>query len=176
MEDSSKRFKLNIEQSTRLLRLGLHPGDETGDQTIDKRKTDLLLDVLASKLPTDPALIETLPTVLKSLSEELQSVSGKSLGLLLQSSETKIALIRRIKDFAKELGASSKDDIEREVALALYYASIANALVYHNVKISQHDYVKLAQSFETLSENNWIPPNFYKLFNKAQQSCNKKIR
>jgi hypothetical protein len=124
----------------------------------------------------DPALIETLPTVLKSLSEELQSVSGKSLGLLLQSPETKIALIRRIKDFAKVLGASAKDDIEREVALALYYAAIANALVYHKVKISQHDYEKLTQSFETLSEHDWVPPNLKRLFTKAKEYCNTKAK
>lgn len=176
MDDSSKRLKLNIEQSTRLLRLGLHSSLETADQAYSKNRADLLLDVLASKLPTDPALIETLPTVLRSLSEELQSVSGKPLGALLQNPETKIALIRRIKDFAKELGTSSKDDIEREVALALYYAAIANALVYHNVKISQHDYAKLAQSFETLCEHDWVPPNLCKLFKKAQQSCNRKIQ
>lgn len=166
---------MNVEQSTRLLRLGLHSNFETVDQTTDRNRADLLLDLLASKLPTDPALIETLPTILHSLSEELQSVSGKPLGVLLQGSETKIALIRRIKDFAKGLGASAKGDIEREVALAFYFAAIANALVYHNVKISQYSHAELARSFETLKDHDWIPPNLIKLFKKAQRYCNKKV-
>jgi len=174
MEDSSKRLKLNIKQSTRLLRLGLDSSHETEDQTAERNRADLLLDLLASKLPTDPALIETLPTVLRFLSEELQYVSGRPLGDLLQSPETKIALIRRIKDFAKDLGASAKDNVEREVALAFYFAAIANALVYHNVKISQYNYTELEKSFETLSGHNWISPNLTKLFKKAQRYCNKK--
>ena len=174
MEDSSKRLKLNVEQNTRLLRLGLDSTHKTADQTTEGDRTDLLLDVLASKLPTDPALIETLPTVLRSLSEELQSISGRPLGHLLQSSETKIALIRRIKDFAKDLGAAAKDDIERDVALAVYFAAIANALVYHNVKISQYTYTELEHSFETLSEYDWTPPNLGKLLKKAQKYCSKK--
>ncbi len=175
MEESSKRFKLNIEQRTRLLRLGLHSSHERVGQAVDRHKGDLLLDVLASKLPTNPALIETLPTVLRSLSEELQSVSGKPLGVLLPCPETKIVLVRRIKDFAKELGATAKDEAEREVALALYFAAIANALVYHHVRISQYSYAELEQSFETLGGYNWIPSHLKRLFMKAQRYCNKKI-
>ncbi|MHC4540246.1 MAG: hypothetical protein ACYS74_10760 [Planctomycetota bacterium] len=174
MEESSERLKLNIEQSTRLLRLGLDSSHETADQRATRSRADLLLDMLASKLPTDPALIETLPTVLRSLSEELQSVSGRTLGDLLQGPKTKIALIRRMKDFAKELGAAAKDDVEREVALALYFAAIANALVYHNVKISQYNHAKLEQSFAALRGHDWIPPNLARLFRKAQRYCNKK--
>jgi adenylate kinase len=174
MEDSSKRFTLNVEQSTRLLKLGLQSSHERVNQSVNRDRADLLLDVLASKLPTDPALIETLPTVLRSLSEELQSVSGKPLGVLLQSPETKTVQIRRIKDFAKQLGASAKDDVEREVALALYFAAIANVLVYHNVKISQYSHTELAQSFDTLGGHDWIPPNLTRLFRKAQQHCNQK--
>lgn len=176
MEDSSKRLKLNIEQSTRLLKLGLDSSHIEVDHMAERNRADLLLDVLASKLPTNPALVETLPTVLQSLSEELQSVSGRPLGDLLLSPVTKIALIRRIKDFAKELGASAKDKVEREVALAVYFAAIANALVYHNVKISQYSHKELEQSFETLSRHDWIPPNLSKLFKKAQQYCNTKDR
>ena len=174
MEESSKKRKLNTEQSTRLLRLGLNSSHETTDQMVTGSKSDLLIDLLASKLPTDPALIETLPTVLRSLSEELQSVSGKPLGDLLRNPETKISRIRKIKDFVKEIGASAKDEVEREVALAIYFAAIANALVYHNVKISQYSYAELEQSFETLSGHDWIPPNLGKLFKKAHKYCSKK--
>lgn len=174
MGNPSERLELNIEQSTRLLRLGLDSGHKATVQTEVKDRADLLLDMLSSKLPTDPALIEILPTVLRSLSEELQSVSGKSLGDLLHSPKTKIVLIRRIKDLAKQLGASAKDDIERDVALAVYFAAIASALLHHNVKISEYDYKRLDRSFEELNQNDWVPPSLTKLFKKAHTYCSRK--
>jgi len=174
MEESSKKLDLNIEQSTNLLRLCLDTKREGAKKTVGKNRASVLLDLLASKLPVDPALLESLPTVLRSLSEELQSVSGLSLGDLLQDSRTKITLIRKIKDFAKQLGASANDAIERDVALAMYFAAIANALLFHDARISQYTYKELAQSFETLSKHDWITPNLRQLYKKACKYCNKK--
>jgi len=174
MEESSKKLDLNIEQSTHLLRLGLDPNRNKKKQDTEKTRAELLLDALASKLPIDPALLESLPDVLQPLSEELQSVSGLPLGKLLQNPQTKITLIRNIKDFAKELGTSANDEIKRDVALAIYFAAIASALLFHNVKISEYTYKQLEQSFKTLSKHDWMPPNLSRLFKKARRYCSKK--
>jgi hypothetical protein len=172
VEDSPKKLELNIEQSTHLLRLGL---DQYGTKkAAEKSRADLLLDVLASKLPVDPALLEALPAVLSSLSEELQSVSGLPLRKLLQDSKTRTTSIRKIKDFAKDLGTTASDEIERDVALAVYFAAIASALVYHNVKISQYSYAELQQSFDTLSRHDWITPRLTKCFKRACKYCRDK--
>jgi len=125
-------------------------------------------------LSIDQALLESLPPVLRALSEELKSVSGLPLGDLLQDSRTKIAVIRRIKDFAKELGNSARDKIERDVTLAVYFAAIAGALVFHDVRISQYDYKHLEQSFEALGGHDWITPSLATLYNKARDYCIKK--
>ena len=173
MKHSPKKFELNIEQSTNLLKLALESNQN--EKTQERDRTELLLDILASKLPINPALLESLPDVLRSLSEELQSVSGLPLGKLLQNYKTKTTLLRRIKDFGKELGTSANDEIERDVALAIYFAAIAGALVFHNVKISEYSYKQLEQSFETLSKHPWIPPNLAGIYKKACKSCRKNI-
>lgn len=176
MEESSKKFELNVEQSTNLLRLCLHPDQQPKDETEEKDRASVLLDVLGSKLPVNPALIESLPPVLRALSEELKSISGLPLGDLLQDSQTKIGVIRRIKDFAKELGNSAKDKIERDVALAVYFAAIAGALVAHDVRLSEYSYEKLAQSFETLGKHDWITPGLATLYREARKYCARKCK
>lgn len=175
MEESSKKLDLNTEQSTNLLRLCLESNREKKQQAAEKNRADLLLDTLASKLPVDPALLESLPAILRSLSEKLQSVSGLPLGDLLQNPQTKTTLIRRIKDFAKESGVSANDEIERDVALAIYFAAIACALLFHNAKISEYSYKELEQSFKTLSKHDWLPPNLSRHFKKARRYCSKKV-
>jgi len=175
MEEQSKRLKLNAKQSTNLLRLGLDCGQDKMDHAKANTRADLLADTLGSRMPVDPTLLESLPAVLKSLSEQLESVSGLPVGQLVLNPQTKTALLRRIKDYAKDIGASAKDDSMRDVALAVYYAAIAGALVYHNVKISQHSYDKLEQSFEKLAGHDWISPDLLRLLKEARQYCVKKI-
>ena len=102
MEESSDKLDLNIEQSTNLLRLCLETDQKEINKTEQEERASLLQDKLGSKLPVNPTLLESLPPVLRALSEELHSVSGVPLGNHLQDSQTKIAVIRRIKDFAKD--------------------------------------------------------------------------
>ena len=87
MEDSSEKFELTIEQSTHLLRLSLESVD-VKNKADQKNRTDLLIDMLSSKLPVNPALFESLPEVLKPLSNELDTVSGLPLGKLLLDPQT----------------------------------------------------------------------------------------
>ena len=174
MKKSPRKFDLSIEQSTNLLKLALEPNQNKKTQDTEKDRAELLLDTLASRLPINPALLESLPAVLRSLSEELQSVSGLPLGKLMQNPRTKTTLLRRIKDFGKELGASANDEIERDVALAIYYAAIAGALLFHNVKISEYPYKQLEQYFATMSKHSWIPPNLVGLYKKAYKHCKQK--
>jgi len=171
-----KKFDLNVEQSTNLLRLCLNAEQQRPDESQEENRASILLDALGSKLPVNPALFESLPPILRALSEELKSVSGLPLGDLLQDSKTKIAVIRRTKDFAKELGNSAKDEVERDVALALYFAAIAAALVFHRVRISQHSYEQLARSFKALAQHDWITPGLAALYEKARKRCARKSK
>lgn len=174
MDKSSQNLDLTTEQSTHLLKLCLRGDQHRSDETKEKNRASMLLDVLGSKLPVNPALLESLPPVLQTLSAELKSVSGRPLGDFLQDAQTKTPVLRKIKDFAKELGASLDDPIERDVGLAVYFAAIASALVFHQVRISQYSFQELAQSFETLLEHNWITPDLHQLFSKTREYCNSK--
>jgi hypothetical protein len=174
VEENSKRLQLNAKQSTNLLRLGLDCGQDGMDHAKADTRADLLADTLGSRMPVDAILLESLPAVLRSLSEQLESVSGLPLGQLLLSPKTKVAVLRRIKDYAKDMGASASDESRRDVALAVYYAAIAAAIVHHNVRISQHAYDKLVQSFDKLSTNDWVSPDMARLFRKAREHCTQK--
>jgi hypothetical protein len=175
MKEQSEKFELNNKQSTHLLKLALEPDNESNEIT-PKNRSDLLINMLSSKLPVNPALFESLPDVLKPMSEELESVSGLPLGKLILDSQTSITLLTEIKDYTKQLGATAPDNIQRDSALAIYYAAIAAALVFHKERISRYSYKQLGQSFHKLCKNDWIGTDLTGLYKKAIDYCSSEKR
>jgi hypothetical protein len=170
--DNPRRdLNLTPEHKTRLLSLGLSPAEDMKDGDEEERRTDLLYDLLASALPVSPTMREALPPVLREQSEGLRSVAGQPMGELVQSPRTDISTIRRIKDFAKESGTASTAGAETDAFLALYYAAIASALLFHDVKISKHPWMDLAQYFRSLAESTWVLPEFRDFLLKAHKYC-----
>ena len=119
MSKSRERLRLDADQSTHLLKLGLQRGEGKIKQDTEKRRQDMLFHMLASTLPVDHALLESLPALIRSLSGELRSLSGMPLGGLLRNPKTKPTVLRRIKNHAKDTGKSAKSETEREAALVL---------------------------------------------------------
>ncbi len=93
---------------------------------------------------------------------------------LLLAPQSDLVVLENVKDHAKELGTRAGSDIEREVALALYFAAIAAALLHHKTKISEHPWKHLEQSFRTLSRRPWIPADLLQLFTTAADHCKNK--
>jgi len=174
MADESMSAGLTSDQLARLWSIGSDCGRESPAGDADQKRRDVLLDHLASSLPPDPALIEVLPKILGHLCQQLRPFSGESLQTLLRDPQTDAAVLERIKNRAKELGDAATDTVEREAALALYFAAIANALLHHGTKISQHSWAHLEQSFRTLSQQAWIPSDLADLFTRAVSCCRKK--
>jgi hypothetical protein len=141
---------------------------------MDQKRQGLLLDHLAGSLPPDPALIELLPEILGSLCRQLRPFTGESLRTLLLDPKVDLSVLERIKDHAKALGATAGSDIEREVALALYFAAIAAGLLYHRTRVSQQSWAHLEQSFKTLSRQPWVPSDLAELFTRAAPCCTHK--
>jgi len=164
----TRKHRLNKESTTRLLRVGLEP--ETPPDGNQARE-GLLLDLLGSKLPPDLALIHSLPAMVKSLSEDLAALSGLSLNDLLTDPQTKPTLLRQIKDHAKEQGSRASSDVDQDVAFAVYYASIAAAMVNHRARISSHSPAHLAEAFRTLIRHEWVPQGLKRLFEEAMKQC-----
>jgi len=167
MEDESRSAGLTSDQLARLWSIGSDCGQEHRTADTDQQRRDLLLDHLASSLPPDRALLELLPKVLGHLCQQLRPFSGESLHTLLLDPKVDVLVLERIKDHAKELGTIATSELEREVALTLYFASIAAALLYHGTKISQHPWKHLEQSFRTLKSRPWIPADLVRLFTAA---------
>jgi len=171
MDDRSQDFDLTKDQKSRLLNLGLRsrPCELGTDER--ERKTDMLYDVLAQPLPINSSVADSLPAVVRGLSSRLQSLAGQPIGNLLQNPGTDMAIILRIKEYAKKSGTSTDSQEKSDVFLAVYYAAIASALVFHNQKITQHSYSDLKHFFCSFAQNDWILDELISLFNHARRCC-----
>ncbi|MCU0916715.1 MAG: hypothetical protein MUC88_19465 [Planctomycetes bacterium] len=173
MKDESISAGLTSDQLARLWSIGADGDQEHDAADADQTRRDLLLDHLARSLPPDQALLELLPEMLGRLSQQLRLFSGESLHALLADPRVDVWVLERIKDHAKELGTAAQNEMEREVALALYFAAIAAALLHHRAKISQHPEPQLEESFRTLSRRPWIPADLRQLFTAAAARSSK---
>lgn len=175
MEEESKNIELTGEQKTRLLSLGLESEPNEDGTDIDEKKADLLYEVLSHPMPVDNSIVSSLPVALRGLCKRLSSVAGEPLGDLLQNPERGISVIKEIKEYAKQSGASAKSEIESDIFLVIYYGTIANALLFHNQKITQHSYKDLEQFFCSFTQKGWVLDELTELFKKAQEYCQEKL-
>jgi len=172
MDRESKDIELTGEQKTRLLSLGL---DSEPAEDEEEKKADLLYDVLSRPLPVDTSVVNSLPTALRGFCKRLSSVAGEPLGDLIQNPERGISVIEVIKEYAKQSGTSAKSEIESDIFLVIYYGAIANALLFHNQKITEHSYKDLEQFFCSFTQKDWVLDELTELFKKAQEYCREKL-
>lgn len=171
MDQRSNILDLSPERLARLWDIGsdARAGPIQGADGSEERWAELLRDWMARPLPLDSDLRELLPEALGRLCRELRPFSGDSIGFLVTNPDTDVRVLAGIKDHAKELGAAATSEMERQAALAVYFAAIASALVFHNARISQHNDGTLQSAFETLGKRKGIPPELLSLF---QRACN----
>src|SRR4030066_397591 len=82
---------------------------------------------------------------------------------------TDIATIKKIKQYAKESGTSTDSKDEKDVFLAVYYAAIASALIFHYMKITQHSYIDLERFFDSFTKKDWILNELISLFTRGRE-------
>lgn len=141
------------------------PADGMADP--DEQRAQRLRDWLARPLPPDEDLQEMLPEGLGQLCRKVRPFSGDTIGSLITDPNTDVQVLERIKDLAKEQGTVAENEIDHEVALAVYFAAIAGAAAFHDAKISQHSDAKLRKAFVSLTDRPWIPTNLRQLLKKA---------
>ena len=171
---TARKIRLDDEQTARLLKLGLSDSEVATHQDPENKRKELLSDMLCSKLPVDRMLIKELPVLVRSLSDELEAISGFSVRDCLFNPETKASVLRHVKNYARDSGHSACDKAQGEVAKVIYFAAIAAALLLHGVKISGHSYHDLRSSFGLCSQQNWIPNDLKEFFVKAKDICRRK--
>ena len=157
----------------RLLKVCSEKVPENTQEDSDQKKAELLQDILS-----EPLTVETCTT---GLSDELTSLctisgllSGETIGNLLNSPRINISIVKRIKDINKEASSSSKNKVEHDIANVIYYATIAHALVYHGIRITEFAYDDLERSFSAFSKISWISTNLSELYKKAGCFCRDK--
>lgn len=164
-------YGLSPEQLARLMALGLEETHRHGRLATTRQPAQAVQEILTSKLPLNPANPDSLPAVLKRSCDEFLPLADQTIRDLVMNRETDLALLKSLKDYAKQLVRQDDSEGTRAAATVLYYSAIASALVFHRQKISQHSYQKLDKSFTELGEKLWVPPEMKELFKKARLIC-----
>ena len=126
---------------------------------------------LSGTLPFDDTLIDELPAIIGLLRKKFMPHEGRSIGNMLMDAKSDLEAIKEIRRYAKRLTSRKYSEARHAVAIAIYFAAIASALIFHNVKITTHSYESLKTSFENLAEKSWMPTDLVGLFRKAHRAC-----
>lgn len=170
MTEERGEIELSAEQKTELLHLGLEATTGGPDDN-----ADMLYDILNRPLPTNSPATNMLPAPLRGLTRKVRSIAGAPIVELLKSSETSISEMEAVKEYAKRSGRSAVSEDLTEVWLSVYYAAIANGLLFHGRKITEHSYQHLSEAFGALAAKDWIQQELSDLMTRAQHWCNEKI-
>ena len=136
----------------------------------DQLRTEFLQDMSAQVLSEEPSALKYLPAALR-LMIDLPDSSQKSVGEVVLNEKIHIHMVRKVKDYAKKLSVSTTSAAEKDAATAIYYAAIANALVFKDARITRYSYKTLKDKFSSLCEKPWLPPEFIEIFKKACSFC-----
>jgi hypothetical protein len=171
MGEKSKTFGLTPKKLANLLKIGSDIEDPDGRMSPEQEKAELLYDRLADLFPLDSVPQGAFSLIQDHLSGVLNLQHNEAVGEILQNSKSDIAVIRRIKGYYNKLSEHTDSKNECDVAVVIYYAAIACALVFHNEKISKFSYRRLERSFSSLISKSWVSTELVKLFTEAHQLC-----
>lgn len=176
MKEESTAHGVKPEQLRRLFNIGRDTKEPDEGMEGNQQKAEILCRSLSQTLPLDKFQMDMLPSTLSQLCHSMGMLAGETISELLSNPSTNIAAIKRIKRYSKELSAQAQSAAENDVAIAIYYASIAHALVFHNRRITRFSYEKLETSFAHLIKEKWIPKDLSNLFKAAGKCCKEKAK
>jgi len=165
---------LNPESMARLLGIALYSDSGEGKDDSAHTTAQLLKARLAGTLPLDTTVVEELPAILGQLRKDLMPLGGRTLGEVVTDSKSDLGAIKKIRRYAKKMASRKRTEADRAVAVAIYYAAIANALVFHDAKVTTHSYESLEASFAKLINKPWMAAELTRLFANALKLCRKK--
>ncbi len=171
MEEKSNTFGLDPDKMADLLRIGSETGDSAGEVSADEEKGELLLDRLAEPLLLDPSFVRLLPDVPQLLSNAMELCGGNTIGDLLLNKDVGVGLLKKVKELNNKLSRRTDSKVEKDVAIAIYYAAIASGLVFCGQKITGFECSDLEKSFEQLKGKSWMPTDLCDLFERACAMC-----
>ena len=151
--------------------LGITFDSAEEDKAGSERKIAEMLEArLAGPLPTDTAEFQDPPEVVGKRDSNIGQYPAGSLGDVLTASETEFATLKEIRRYAKKAMRGKSREVER-VAVTIYFAAIANALLFHQARITSYSYGSLEISFNKLIKKSWMPRRLRRLFVDAAGAC-----
>ena len=151
--------------------LGISFGSAEEDKADSEHMIAEMLEArLAGPLPGDAAALQEPPEAVVKRDSGTGQYSGVSLGDVLTAPETEFATIKQIRQYAKKATRGKSRETEH-VAVTIYYAAIANALLFHQARITSYSYSSLEVSFNRLIKKSWMPPRLRHLFVDAAGAC-----
>ncbi|MDP6542726.1 MAG: hypothetical protein QGH60_01980 [Phycisphaerae bacterium] len=98
-------------------------------------------------------------------------IQARAIGDLLLRPDTDLAELTSLKQYAKDLSRQDGPELSREVAITVYYAAIAAALMHHRRKIANFSYGELEAAFTRLIEADWVAWDIADLLARARKIC-----
>ena len=153
---------------------GVCPGEKDGREPPDptEAKEHLLRWVLAGALPGQGELQKSLP----AMADQLHPLGRRPLGEVLLDAGTPLEAIQEIKSHGKRLAAGTRPEEEHSVAVTVYFAAIASAMLFHGKKITSHSWPALAEHFDGLAGKTWMAPELAGHFARARELCRARER
>ena len=161
--DKKSTYGLTIDQLADLLSVGIDAANFLDEIKDDDNIAKLLHKRLISSLPKNATLLDSLLVIMGKMGYGMQSFTGKSLGDVLLDAKTDMGLLQAIKTYGKKLSLAADSEKESAVAVTIYHAAIAGALVHHDERISSSSYDTLEKSFSLLLSKKWITPELKKM-------------
>lgn len=174
MKEESSAPNIAPEQLKRLFSIGRDTKDSNKQKGLSYTKAEILSRLLSQPLPFDKSQIDILPSALKQLCHSIDILAGETISELLNNSSTDLSAIKKIKHYSKQLSAQAKSAAGNDVAIVIYYAAIAHALVFYERRISRFSYETLENSFSCLAEEKWISRDLSVLLRTAGKYCKEK--
>jgi len=171
MKKKSTTFGLTPGKISNLLKVCAESFGNDVDMETKQKKTELLQDRLSETLLTGSLKGSPLSKELAHLCHISGIAAGESIRNLLINPGTDIKLIEKIKEHGKSLSQSTKADAEHDIANAIYYAAIAHALIYQNLKITKFSYKELEKALSFFTQTDWVSTDLRELFAKAVKYC-----
>jgi hypothetical protein len=164
-------YGLSPEKLSRFLAIGLEHSNNQDGPHLEETSDQAVQRILNAKLSDVSSIRDSLPEILNRLPNTAPPAADQTMGAALVDRRTPLALIETLKDHCKSLVRQAPSKDEQAAASAVYYAAIANALVFHKHKITQHSYEKLQKAFAVLEQKAWVPSDLKDLFEKATAAC-----
>ena len=174
MNKEPTTYGLSREKIVRILQIGSEKREPEHESFIQESTTELLRDQLAQPFLSDYTVSFYDSEFSKIPCHPTALIPLETIGDLLCNHKTTTSILKRLKNFGRNLFSKGKIASQSDVGLAIYYGAIANALIFHDVRITRLSYPDLNRSFIALADKEWMSPQLQSLFQRAHEYCKTK--